>query len=533
MTIDGKLLGETQEVFTVPGRKHWLEKVSSRSQNGFAPYPNPVCEKKRIVVVDVPIQWMYSPGYGSQSLEMFLKRMAAKCQFLLESEGTRGVLFLIDKGSPEPKAVFRKADTNTVPKTPLSLSPDRKKCWDEWFKLRPFTNDDAFGERRPTPSSENNYQLPQTIPLVSERSAKFPKDAGYPYYQHCLSNTDFKQYLYSKTCEAMLRLVDVPDEKWLLVSGPGFCRLKEGPRATNSVPTRIIMPEPRLQYAFQEVDTTVGYWAMFLAGHFDVDIDSNDGDSIMCALLATNLRMFPCSGGLETARFRNTVRVVRHQWEDRATEVVDINELFTCIHRVFETCCPEILDPIGTYVALGMLLGNDYVQGLPWVTAPTVFKAFFSNYQSIGSLFLEARDKCNRIVLDWEAYQRLVCSIYATCYPNLSIDLSGANSLVATLLAAKKPPVCKVGKSKGIVSVATLRVRFANLCWCLNYFHSVAYGECWTVDHFEVDADEVSLWGYTRNSPDLDDYGQRDVTLAENASVELLVANLRAWNRDN
>lgn len=533
MTIDGKLLSETKALFRVPGRDAWWETFPSNQSTQPHDYPKALdSERRRIVVVDVPIQWLYSPGQQEQSLEMFLQRMAAKCQRLLESENVTAVLFLIDKGAPAPKSVFRKADATSTPPTPFNFSTDPMEAWEKWFKTRPFENDDNFGGQSST--SKNNFLFPRTIPPKAERPPTFPKDENYPYYQHCLSNVHFKQFIYRKCCDAMLRLVDVPDNKWLLVSGPNFCRSKEGPTTGNSPqPSKISNPKTGLRYELQEVDTTVGYWAMVLSDHFDVDIDSNDGDSIMCALLATNLRLFPGVQNIESARFRNQVRIIRHHWDQYPTETININELFIHIHMVFSNVCPHIVDPIGTYVALGMLLGNDYVQGLPTVNIETVFKAFLQYHEQIGSLFLEPRESCNRIRLNWEAYQRLVCSVYATYYADLNLNIGSVEVLVRELLRAKKPAVTKVTLSRGIVSVPLLRVRFANLCWCLNYFHSVAYGERWSVDDFETDEAGVSLWGYTRVSNESDSYGQHDIRLAEDANVELLAKNLQHWNEVN
>jgi hypothetical protein len=330
----------------------------------------------------------------------------------------------------------------------------------------------------------------------------------------------------------MIRLVDVPDNKWLLVSAPEYCRSKLGPTTgVSSVPGKVVTPEARLRYEFQEVDTSVGYWAMVLSEYFDVDIESNDGDSVICALLATNLRIFPGQQSVERAKFRNRVRVVRHHWDNLPTEVMDINELFIAIHLVFQNTCPQIVDPIGTYALLSMLLGNDYVQGLPTVNMETVFQAFFRNHERIGSLFLAPRENAKRVLLDWGAYQRLVVAVYAHYYPGLP-DSADISVLLSELARTKKPAVTRTTKSRGNLSLASLRVRFANTCWCLSYFHSVAYGERWNVDHFEIDEDDVSLWGYVRNTEEADRFGQFDIQLAPDANIDQLITNCEKWNAE-
>ena len=532
MTVDGKLFSETKKLFEVSDRESWWKHIiptAEAQRRRFGIYPDAASSRQRIIVVDVPIQWLYAPGSKQQSLEMFYERMAAKCQFLLESEGTVGVLFLIDKGAPLTKAVFRKADPKTTPKTPATLAADPVEAWHEWFKTRPFVSDDDITDAENAAPKKNNYRFPDTIPVVAQRSPQYPKDEGYPYYQHCLSNVHFKRFIHRACAEAMIRLVDVPDNKWLLVSTPEYCRSKIGPTA--SVPGKVVTPEARLRYEFQEVDTSVGYWAMVLSDYFDVDIESNDGDSVICALLATNLRVFPGVQNVQHAKFRNRVRVVRHHWDNFPTEIIDINELFVAIHLVFENTCPQITDPIGTYALLSMLLGNDYVQGLPTVSVETVFQAFFRNHEHIGSLFLAPRENTKRVLLDWAAYQRLVVAVYGHYYPDLRLEGADVAALLRELTRTKKPAVIRTTKSRGNLLLASVRVRFANACWCLSYFHTAAY-ERWNVDDFETDEDDVSLWGYVRNTHEPDHFGQFHIELASDANIDLLVTNSEKWNAE-
>lgn len=531
MTIHADLLKVWKSFLLSHPKSPFIETYQHGENPSEAPPPPQThTDKKRIAIIDVPLVFFYRLGYECPTLEEFWSRMARKCEILLKDDNVEAVVFCIDKQAPLCKYVSdsRTSDDNT-PTTPLdgddiifSLATlqQRMEAWWQWFIRNPNQTDDKLMSEGASSMAVQNddYKLPPTFNAQDRSLPGFPKDQKElkDYYK----NKDFKELLYRKCCQGVYRLVNVPEGKWILVTGPSFCQLKPQPREGNHI-------SKALKVEFREADTTVGYFAKIFAAHHNVDIFSEDGDSIICALLASNLRIAKPPDHLEDVSFRNCVRVIRNQWNEKVdVTAYNINNLYLSVHLTFSGISMDIKQCIGTFCALSMLAKNDYIPGLSQITPKTIFEVYTKHYAAIGTQFVSNFFKAPRGVwIDIDAFKRFVALCYATKYkthfPSQPLNTVTLAHCVETMYAKKLAPT-RASKTKAAISVSNVEVIHANLIYCMNYFVSSAFGNVWSINEFDVSDSGKSLFGYRKNDVHPDQTGHWDVAYTEEVDTEEL-----------
>ena len=442
------------------------------------------------------------------------------------------LMLLFDRKTPIIKTVTRK-DGGQTPKTPFELlsadfvGTEEQRADAAWrLKMSQQRSMSDGSTLRLSGSNQNDpscFVLPKSLPTAASNVTRPP---DYYYYEEHLANRHFKTWLVKEVCRIVLARIRVPEGKLFVISGPDICAQKTS--------LGIEVPEPRFQHRYWEVDNSVGYWAAQLGDPeqgeaFDVDIDSEDGDVIISALLGSHLRRTH-NESVEDIRFCNNLRLIRNNWKSTDTTVYNINNLYITL-QYWSSCIGQdggfvIENPIGNFALVAMASGCDFVRSndlLPNVGAKTLISTYFACASIFAvDLVSDYTADAAHVTVHPDSFARFISCCYQRARATSAMKLPG-NNIPALCRILREKDSRKPSEQRPVVkpypTPATLRVLCANLAWTLSYFASGAVGNDTSLPDGLTKIDGLPIHGYALDSEGANACGFTVVSLSSDANA--------------
>lgn len=486
------------------------------------------------------------PRIFSQLGNMYCK----KVEYLLALENTVGVILGFDLGAPlakdcEEMYAARKSDSSTVP-TPLTLAPSfagtREEqgivAWTAWAQLPgqevltvhdiQFVN--ANTPKGTVPRHGFDFKLPTHRPTKNGDALRWKQfESGElkgPFMEDYIKNRDFKRFLYRKLLEYVCEHLYVSTyvgsdksvkDKWALLYGANYATLRK-PNGRKEA------PKPGLNFTAPEVDTSVGQLMReFMKNGYDLVFESTDKDIMMCGLMAMDDVISEHAELAKNVVFHQSLYQVSHRWTEKQTLVIDVCSLWRDIHTTFAAMAKtegfNLENPIGTYVALGCLLTNDYVHRYPQIGGTRLYRSVLRNAAVIfakGDLVHNHWRNPAEFKVNWETFMRLSAAVW-TEGKNVQINIANPKSAIDEL---SQPG--QFAHKQGF-DWALVKRTFANLTWCLRYFNLAGHKNYPLPNEFATTSDGISVYGYVKESQEMDQFGSIKVVMAKEVCIDELI----------
>lgn len=445
------------------------------------------------------------------------------------------VIFRYDLRTPSIKTVTRRPDSGT-PNTPYDLlsasftGTDEQRAAAAWrLKLsKDQDTSDSAGLRTSTRTLNDaaNFKLPPNKTEVNRNGSEAQKRTNYTY-EDCLKNRHFKRFIMKEVARLILDMIDIPEGKSLVVIGPDVCAEK--------TVSGIDEPSDLYLYEYMEMDNSVGYFAAALSDKYDVDIESEDGDTVINALLGCNLRMKPGHNVSHLLKaFLNNVRVIRNQWVgSRDTSIISINNLYFTLQYAHACLAKKhnivVDNPIGNYALLAFLGGCDYVlpSMLPGVSKTILLKAYFTYFPLFASkLVSDHIDKPSTVTIEPDAFARLICCCYRLVRGKEKLNLPVDD--LAEACRMLKDTDSRTVNPAPYPTVQSARALLGNVAWTLTYFVSGSVRNALLPDGL-MKLHDVPFYGYVRTESDVQKQGFQLVDIASDANAQIM--KNKHWER--
>jgi len=513
------------------------------------PLPRPAVgqPRRRIFFIDAPLL-LYefgNPLPGSVYPKTFLQlvnSIAKKIEYLLIDDLSEGVLLVFDDHPPLAKQHSAIRDpTEATPVTPMELVNDlggsepyrRIEAWVRWSQ-QPDRR--VEGLRETSLGSSNLAEKPFDFKLPAWKPPKnpSPEQAAQladgtlkpPFLDDYLKNADFKKMLYQKILETLGGRVKIPlwkdpatnrqHRKWVVLLGTNF--------AATLYPNGVVdKVNDELKPVFREADTVIGHFMRLFMGRFDLVIESTDGDCTMCALLAMDDCVRKRGEQIGDVAFAGRLYHVRHRWKNTRTQLIDVCEMWRAVHNTFAALAAvervQLENPVGTFVALSMMLTNDYVTHYPQIGGSRLYKGVIRNAALIfasGDLVHNSWKEPDNFKLNWETFKRLSAAVW-TEIASIELDITKPDAAIAQLEHGDTMA------SKHGFGMSLVRRTFANLTWCMRYFNTAGLAGVPHPNEFATTATGASIFGYTKQSSEMDRYGRHSVVFAQTVAIDSLI----------
>jgi hypothetical protein len=501
MGLDSNFFKSAEDLLSVNSGV-WVKKQEGLCKNTAPPGPG-MSKKPTAVVVDAPgylyKTWMIRENKPPYTINDLAKCFADKLLVYLNNLNIEMVVMLWDKKTPVNKSVKRRPDSST-PKTPLHrVSSDfvgnsEQRAEEAWQQVL----------------SDNQDRSDRQGLRVSASSDVHPGDFILPanYHDH-LKNRDFKRYLSKAVTKLMLEQIVVPQGKRLVICDSRFCMQKVADQIT-------VPAEKFFMHSYWEADNSGGYWAAALCEEYDVDFDSEDSDLILNLLLGSHLRLKPESTvGTANRNFRNTVRLLRKQWDKHSTEIININDIYVdlqyvhaCLQRRFQIA---VCNPIGNFGLLWLMQGSDYTNSSLFhgVSARVLLETYLVHFGEFANNLVSSHtSNASTLRVDPHAFARLVMRCFSRVRGNTKISVPA--DTVQRFFGVIEPHY--KDKRDKMPTPEKIRAMLANCTWTLSYF---ACGSYFNKHHPDpmVRMGNRSIYGYQYSSDGLVEF-TKNTTLA-------------------
>lgn len=527
---------ETNELLPNLPNLEWMEKMGNNPYFGVSRNRTKLADgtSKPICVVIDAAGWLfktfsYNNSRPARTIGDLADVQIEKLNLYLKNPAVTCVMFLFDRKTPNIKTVSRRPDDST-PETPFHLlaggftGNEEQKAAAAW-RIKLSQNRDATdrgGLRLSGASitSSRSFLLPplkRSLPQQQSDSAGTKRTEFA--YEECLKNRHFKRWLSKELSSLILDTIEVPEGKSLIISGPDMCIQKSD--------DQMITPDEKFRYSYMEVDNSVGYWAAVLAEDYDVDIDSEDGDTVITGLLGCHLRMRPDHSVMGTDRaFINRLRLLRNQWAgERITSVIDINNLYTTLQYMHCALGMQhnitVHNPIGNYALLAFAGGCDYVDGgmLIGVSKTVLLKTYFTYFPLFAQTLVSSHiDNPSQVTVNMDAFARLILCCYRNVRGKGKLGIP-VDNLADGCRMLRENDARAAGRP--YPTPASVRVLAGNICWTLTYFASGSVKLARIPDGLTL-MNGLPVYGYTSVAKDDNIYGFNIVDHADDANVRSL-----------
>jgi len=513
--------------------------------------------RRRVVLIDAPTMLYSTKSFRNYSFEAktfgdITKIIAEKINYHLthsDNVDVEGVIFLFDKSSPAAKACKKRHDEKT-PETPfhilehldvstLDKTTQGIRAWETFCYASTMTN---MPEHKSNIPNQLPYSIASKLRLPSYRA----KNRDVKYID-CLSNKHFKRMMYSYVCEGLANELKPSNGKWVIIGGPNYYVFLDH-EGQKPVPAG-------LDFQYEEVDFCVGYWASHLCTQYNVDIESDDGDSVLSLLESTDQRIYilkeilsnpshiPPEKELFPMMFYNCVRIIRNRWRKSPGSVIDINRMYGSIYKTIialcktDNCDIRLVNPIGIFALLARVGGgSDYLneKTLYRVGPATVFKCFFQNFKLLSEGMISDHVTRPEIVtINHEKFALFVMLLWQSALPqHLKLRLTDIHTFVDVLNQRTRAM-----NEFPIIDVRDIVTYFANLCWVTTYSVTSSYRDISYPHEFEGSHNGGSAYGFVRESTEKhgyeegNEFGHHEVSFAKNTNISFLVAKHNDWLR--
>lgn len=536
---------ETEKILPNLGQKEWFAK------HGSSPVLTPPRTRTKTgdgegaqykpVEVDIDAAgWLFKTYLVSNSRPCITIRDLAvahidKLKLHLGRPEVERVLFRYDLKTPPMKSVTRRPDSGT-PETPYHLlsagfsGSEQQRAAAAWrvrlSRDQDTSDSDGLRTSSRTVNDAGNFKLPPNKTEVSRNGTEAEKRTNYTY-EDCLKNSHFKRWIIKELARLILDMIEIPARKSLIIIGPEICAEK--------TEAGIAEPSDAYLYQYMEMDNSVGYFAAAHAEQYDIDIDSEDGDTVITALLGSHLRMRPGSDVKHCGEaFINGVRLLRNQWVgNRETTIIDINNLYFTLQyahaALAKTHKVVIENPIGNYALIAFLGGCDYVlpSMLQGVSKTVLLNTYFTYFPVFAQkLASDHIAKPSSVTVDPDSFARLICCCYRNVRGKTKLDLP-VDDLVRTCQILHESDTRKADASP-YPTVPSVRALLGNVAWTLTYFVSGSVRTALLPDGL-TKLYHQPLYGYIRTANDASTHGFSLVEVAEDADAHTM--HHKHWQR--